>query len=97
VPATFAASPTKTAPSSPLVVSSPDARLRSPPSISSVTSPAQPARPTQAAGYRQHLEQHLLTTAAARGELFRNRLATWRGVVEQDFFGSPLLLFGTKR
>lgn len=55
------------------------------------------ARPMQAARYRQHLEQHLLSTAAARGELFRTRLATWRGLVEQDFFGCPLLLFGTRR
>lgn len=51
------------------------------------------ARPPQAARYRQHLEAHLLATSAARGELFRTRLATWRGLVEQDFFGSPLLLY----
>lgn len=50
-------------------------------------------RPASAGRYRQHLEQHLLQTSAARGQLFRNRLATWRGLVEQDFFGSPLLLY----
>lgn len=54
------------------------------------------ARPLQAARYRQQLEQHLLTTSAAYGELFRQRLATWRGLVEQDFFGCPLLLFGAR-
>ncbi|MFM8415032.1 MAG: class I SAM-dependent methyltransferase [Planctomycetota bacterium] len=51
------------------------------------------ARPSQARRYRQHLEDHLLQTSAARGQLFRSRLATWRGLVEQDFFGSPLLLY----
>lgn len=51
------------------------------------------ARPQEAARYRQHLERHLLETSAARGQLFRDRLATWRGLVEQDFFGSPLLLY----
>jgi len=51
------------------------------------------ARPSQAARYRQHLEGHLLASPAAHGQLFRSRLATWRGLVEQDFFGSPLLLY----
>lgn len=51
------------------------------------------ARPTYAGFYREHLEQHLLTTPAGRGERFRTRLATWRGLVEQDFFDSPALLF----
>jgi hypothetical protein len=51
------------------------------------------ARPLQAERYRQHLERHLVTTPAGRGELFRTRLGTWRGLVEQDFFGSPLLLY----
>lgn len=51
------------------------------------------ARPSHAGRYRQHLEHHLLHTSAARGQLFRSRLATWRGLVEQDFFGSPLLLY----
>lgn len=55
------------------------------------------ARPTHAAFYREHLEQHLLTTPAARGERFRKRIATWRGLVEQDFFGSPTLLFDASR
>jgi hypothetical protein len=54
------------------------------------------ARPLQAERYRQHLEQHLITTPAGRGELFRARLATWRGLVEQDFFGSPLLLYAAQ-
>ncbi|MGB8854657.1 MAG: class I SAM-dependent methyltransferase [Pirellulales bacterium] len=51
------------------------------------------ARPMHAGFYREHLEQHLLTTAAGRGERFRARLATWRGLVEQDFFGRPALLY----
>jgi hypothetical protein len=51
------------------------------------------ARPETAGRYRQHLERQLLETPAARGQLFRERLATWRGLVEQDFFGSPLLLY----
>ena len=55
------------------------------------------SRPLQAERYRQHLEQHLVTTPAGRGELFRTRLATWRGLVEQDFFGNPLLLYAAQR
>ena len=51
------------------------------------------ARPPQAERYRRHLERRLLETPAARGQLFRDRLATWRGLVEQDFFGCPLLLY----
>lgn len=51
------------------------------------------ARPMRAGLYREHLERHLLATPARRGERFRERLATWRGLVEQDFFGSPVLLY----
>ncbi|MCS5692053.1 class I SAM-dependent methyltransferase [Cyanobium sp. FGCU-6] len=51
------------------------------------------ARPMQADRYRQHLEAHLMSTSSARGELFRSRLGTWRGLVEQQFFGSTMLLY----
>jgi hypothetical protein len=44
------------------------------------------ARPAQAGGYRKHLEGHLLETPKHRGDVFRSRLATWRGLVEQDFW-----------
>jgi cephalosporin hydroxylase len=52
------------------------------------------ARPDVASRYRDHLEAHLMATSAPYGEVFRARLATWRGLVEQDFFGTPLLLYG---
>jgi len=51
------------------------------------------ARPTHAERYRQHIEAHLKSTPAARGKLFRKRLGKWRGLVEQNFFGSPMLLY----
>jgi len=52
------------------------------------------ARHDMACRYRDHLERHLMATPARYGELFRTQLATWRGLVEQDFFGGPCLLYG---
>jgi hypothetical protein len=51
------------------------------------------ARPAHAGRYRERLERHLLETPKHRGDVFRSRLATWRGLVEQDFFSAPVLLY----
>ena len=49
---------------------------------------------SEAAGrYRNFVENTLENeTVAPQGHYFRERLKTWRGLVEQDFFGRPLLL-----
>jgi hypothetical protein len=53
------------------------------------------SHPAAGSRYRDFIETMLQKeTAAPQGQCFRERLKEWRGLVEQDFFGRPLLLIG---
>jgi len=53
------------------------------------------SRPEAAGRYRNFVENTLQNETVEQGHHWRERLKTWRGLVEQDFFGHPLLLAGT--